>query len=708
MISYIRFLLIVSTFWLPLFSTVYSQDWSWDWANSYSRYGNDAWMDIQDVGPSNYSYSVMSYDTLLLLPDTAFHHPEHWGGSNCNTAFVINDDRGSFSAAIDLYSPPGHTLHNSMIKTDASSNIFISSNFSNKAFILDTFILMCNTPYTNSPDAMLVKLNQNLEMEWATTIGGTLQDDLRDFEISDEGDIYILSEQIGASAWPTTVNFFGQDTVYSEHDFTSVTKLDNNGNMIWRHDLHGEISCYQLVEGEDNKIYLWGKSWTDIVVGQDTIFKPNNPEFTKEAFILILEKDGSIHQFEFYSFPVYPTEMIVNNTGDYYISASLWDTIILNQDTIIVPEDSYYGFMGKFDSEFTPLWYHSIPIDNGQQLGIFRLALDENNLVFMSSSNDDVLIDDTLLVINYGFEGFYGELNNDGALINLIKTETNYEFRPYQLQLDNCKNIISSGLYRGIATLGDIKLDSYSNNIFDAFIGRIDRKAEAPFSLGPDTVVCNSVILNGPEGYSYYQWNGQQNNEDVFEATATGWYDLKYGGEEGCWGYDTLFVVVLHADSFDLGPDTAILLTDTITLEVAGQYSTYEWSDGSTNKQLILTGTELGLGTHEIWVRAQDQVCVVFDTIYIEVKSEFGIKEQQNNKLKAHPNPFSDQFTIALKPDFKHIEIYNTEGISIYSKEINIIGNQNMTIRLPRQNKGIYFLKVTSVNSSHLKKIIKR
>jgi hypothetical protein len=684
-----------------------AQDWTWDWANSISRFSVDAWMYLHDVGPDNEVYSTISYDTLLVLPDTTFHHPWLWGGSNCCIAFVVHDYRGQFKAALDLYSPPGHTIHNPLIKTDGDGNIYIGAGFSNKAFFMDSVILLCNTPYTNAPDAMFIKLNSELGVEWIRTIGGTLQDDLRDMIITEEGAAFLLSEQFASPSSPSTVNFFGQDTVFTDHDITSVSRLDNTGTMIWRLDLHGGISSYRLTEGANDKIYMWGSAHTDIIYGSDTLFIPYAPGFNSQRFLLVLKKDGEIDFFDFYSFPIWQHNMLVDEEGAYYITGSLHDTVVIGGDTVIVQEGDYQGFIGKFSPEFQPEWYHIITADDYAPFGIISMALDDGNLLFSVASDEDILIADTLLVISYGDEGIWGEFDGDGNLLKVIMSETNYDLRPLSILLDNCKNIITSGDFRGVSNLGDLELDSYSNSYQDAFIAKITRVIPESFSLGPDTAVCNSVVLHGPEGYESYVWNGQQTNLSLFIATKLGSHYLKYGSN-GCWGYDTIFVLIQHADTIRLGPDTAILFTDTLTLEVKGQFSSCLWSDGSTGKKFTLAGADLGIGLHTIWVMGKDQLCEVYDTILVEVKEEFGIDDFSGPQLLVYPNPFTDELFITPGCDISSLEIYTTEGILVHALWHLAKKNEKLSIRPGSMQQGVYFLKVTTGERIWFRKLIKR
>ena len=76
------------------------------------------------------------------------------------------------------------------------------------------------------------------------------------------------------------------------------------------------------------------------------------------------------------------------------------------------------------------------------------------------------------------------------------------------------------------------------------------------------------------------------------------------------------------------------------------------------------------------------------------------------NEIQIFPNPNNGEFSITID-DFKgygKIEIYNSMGKIILSKEITI---ENQVIDLKKENNGIYLVKITNGTKKNIKRIIK-
>jgi len=116
---------------------------------------------------------------------------------------------------------------------------------------------------------------------------------------------------------------------------------------------------------------------------------------------------------------------------------------------------------------------------------------------------------------------------------------------------------------------------------------------------------------------------------------------------------------------------------------------------------------DLGIGVHTIWVKGKKQVCILYDTVAVEVKSEFGIDDLLANRLEVYPNPCQDKLIIEVKQHFNQIEIYNVNGIRIYLQELKPADDEILTIPLATELPGVYFIKVITNDSMVVQKVIK-
>jgi len=684
------------------------QEWSWEWAESISCEGPSTWTVLENCDWANNIYSYCPYDTMINIGDTVFYHPEQYSNGHYNKAIIITNSEGKIINAIDMYTLPGDMIYSVSFQTDNSLNLYITAHFSTRMFIQGAVVNHCNTPYPYLPDVVILKLDPSYNIIWSKMIGGTYSDNLIKQFTEPDGGILLLTEQIGSPDPPATVSFFEQDTVISDHDFTSVSKLDSDGNMLWRKDFHGELTNHRMASGDDGNYYFWGRSYSDIVVDEDTLFKPENAEFSPE-FLVIFDSVGIISYKSFFDFPVYPYEMAVDVYGDYFVSGSIYDTTVIAQDTIIVPEESYYAFVGKFNHQFEPVWYHVIPRVSGQTIGIFKMNLDGETLVFASSSNKNIQIADTLLTIGFNLQkGIFGEFDANGDLVNIVLSEGNKELQPVSMILDNCNNPVISGDFTGWAYMGEDTLISYSYEEPDGFIAKMRRTEPLTVDLGPDTLACDGIALTAPADYTYYIWNNIPTSENWFNVVGSGSYTLACAGAEGCWLYDTVIVTIHPGFVIELGQDTSLFETDTIVLSVPGIYESYLWSDGSTTNSISVIGNQYGLGTFPIWVEVSDGPCIESDTIVVTVKSQFGIDESNKIVFKVSPNPFNDKILLKLNSEAVEINIADLNGVVYLTEKFTVSEKTGKELDLSNLPAGVYFLRLKSSKSYQVAKIVKK
>ncbi|MCX7955139.1 MAG: PKD domain-containing protein [Bacteroidales bacterium] len=96
------------------------------------------------------------------------------------------------------------------------------------------------------------------------------------------------------------------------------------------------------------------------------------------------------------------------------------------------------------------------------------------------------------------------------------------------------------------------------------------------------------------------------------------------------------------------------------------------------------------------------------DTITINVKSNF---YKEHDAILILQNPVENYLTLKVNSssNFIFLHIYNSSGIIVYSEKITIEKNSNEIIFVPLAllKKGVYFLKVSDLNSHYIKPFIK-
>ncbi len=690
---------------LQSFSKLTGQNYQWGWASSMETGSQYSSILTRHCDFYNNLYSAIPFDSLLILPDTTFYHPEQslpW--ANC--AIVEHNVNGQYinNKSVDIYTLPGIYVYYPRIVTDDSDNMFVACSFTKRLFIQDTIIEHSATPYPFTPDVALLKFNSQHKITGASLIGGTLSDDLYDFFPGENGSMYLFTHHTASEQVPSIISFFNQDTVYSSDEFLSITKVDISGNLLWHNDFHFQPYGEDLTYGKDGNLYLWGKSFSDIIFNGDTIPMPD-PGSDYSCFYSVITPDGEVTELTFQDFIINPLNIKVNAEGEWFISGSVWDTLIIGQDTTIVPEDEYYGFIGKFNQQLEPLWYHIIPKADDQYLGIMYILESNDNLLFALNCNNEIDLSDTIINAGDKMTTIIGEFDELGNLKYASAIETTNEIRTVTFTLDNCNNPVISGSLKGTAVFGNITINSASYNTQDGFIAKFNRSEQESVYIGPDTTACGEFTIYGPDEYQYYKVNdivSEQNGITVYE---TGTYYFACAGQDGCWLYDTINITIHPAFEINLGSDTTISKNDTITFEVSDDYESYLWFDGSTSNSLTIAGDEYGVGSIDVWVQVTDGPCIITDTLSLTIT--VGIDELQNSLLKIYPNPFKESITVDVKDNFRTIEIFNTNGLSIFNSEINHSESKSIELDLKNLKKGIYYLKISTPRGALFKKIVK-
>ena len=80
------------------------------------------------------------------------------------------------------------------------------------------------------------------------------------------------------------------------------------------------------------------------------------------------------------------------------------------------------------------------------------------------------------------------------------------------------------------------------------------------------------------------------------------------------------------------------------------------------------------------------------------------IKSSELNQINLSPNPCLDNLEIISKNNFKFLEIFNSIGEIIYSKNLN---TSSLSINTSIYSKGIYFVRIHTDNKLTLHRFIK-
>lgn len=196
-----------------------------------------------------------------------------------------------------------------------------------------------------------------------------------------------------------------------------------------------------------------------------------------------------------------------SNNYLYLIGSPGFDTVIVNNDTILIDQDQLILF--KYSLEGQLIWYKSIY----GSIDIFELNSNNGHLYFYGairesiylSANDSITPSDSVLYLAPGYEknGFVSSLDSDGNLEWHLVLES-YRSNIQSISFDNQNNLKILGLYKEFYKFGQI--ESVSNSLRQSIILNVDENGQSNSSFEWDSEVVHleqivldneSVILSG-------------------------------------------------------------------------------------------------------------------------------------------------------------------------------------------------------------------
>lgn len=217
------------------------------------------------------------------------------------------------------------------------------------------------------------------------------------------------------------------------------------------------------------------------------------------------------------------------------------------------------------------------------------------------------------------------------------------------------------------------------------------------FSLGPDTLACDSLTLGVTPfpGHSYL-WSTGDTTPTISAFTSQHW--LTTTDQQGCTFTDTINVTIATSPIVDLGPDIVLPVTDSIfsSLNPVPGLS-YLWSTGSTNV-LYIHGRDYGVGTHTVWLRVTgSNGCVGSDTILVTFTDVMGVAGSwENFGVKVYPNPTQGLATVVFPIDFPippTLYLYDLQGRELKHWHRQWIDKQRCILDLSALPSGAYVLR---------------
>ena len=699
--------LIILTIFLHT-AEVISQEWQWAWGKTLTYTPAPNNLEVLCTDWFNNVHIKATYGNEVCFIDTCFNHQGYYAGWANHAIAKFNND-GVFIDALDVYALPNKTIFRPFVTTGFEDNLYLSAPFQFKVHISDTSLFANPAPYPDSPDVFVAKLNSDYKILWAGLISSEGQDDLRSFIKSDNGHFYLAGLHYASGHSPGQINYLNQATSEVYYSIiSSITKIDKNGILEWKQEMIGldgkTVEVYDMFFGDNGLLYFHGYATGHLTIGSDTLYHPNHSAvgYYSRPFLLVFNETGLLLESRFLNWGISGFNFKVDKNDNLLFTGFIRDTVFFGNDTIVVPPNKSQSIITKINNQFEPIWYHII-----DRSVFIKTFLDNENLIFMFNARSNLQIADTLINLGFYDKIIIGEFNTDGGLIEIITTENSDHASSFEIIRDNCNDLLLAGKYRGIIVFNQDTLIAQHGADKDSFTAKLSRTEPLLLNLGNDTSACESFTIIAPQGFEYYYWNDSLINENWLTVSESGTYHLACATEKGCWAFDTIHVIIHPGFEISLGQDTTIHINDTIRLSVPDHYEAYIWSDGTTSNELSITGADYGVGTFPIWVQVTDGPCFEADTIYLTVKEEQGISASIVQKIRIFPNPFSDAFTVEAHFEYQTIEVYDLHGELLWYGNATMMANNLKRIDVAGLPRGVYFLKLNTVDGPIYSKVIK-
>ena len=214
--------------------------------------------------------------------------------------------------------------------------------------------------------------------------------------------------------------------------------------------------------------------------------------------------------------------------------------------------------------------------------------------------------------------------------------------------------------------------------------------------LGTDTSICLpiSLYMNAYHPYSVYSWNTGDTTSKIY-AGAAGLYHVRVENKCG-FSMDSITINPLTIPLFQLQNDTALKIPFTYRIGIESIEGSCIWNTGDTTSKITVNqpGTYILTISNECG-SSVDSV-TLSESTDINTLTKFGIK--------IFPIPTDNILNIETETNLSSIEIYDVNGRLILQN--NTDGIKLYTIDLSELGKGIYIIKLNTLNGSFRSKIL--
>lgn len=207
-----------------------------------------------------------------------------------------------------------------------------------------------------------------------------------------------------------------------------------------------------------------------------------------------------------------------------------------------------------------------------------------------------------------------------------------------------------------------------------------------------------SVAPSGGTGPYQISWSTGENT-NVISNLAPGNYSVIVTDANNCATSEIIAIAYDYNNpSLDLGPDTTLCNGETLELIGTSGMTSYLWSDGSTESNLIVD--QAGIYSLSI---TDNNGCSASDDIAVTYTECLGISENQL-EIAVYPNPVQDMIHVQSPVEVRAFTLYDAAGRKVFGAEVNTI---SFTISMEDRESGWYALHLDTARGPAVISILK-
>jgi len=379
------------------------------------------------------------------------------------------------------------------ITTDANGNVYVTGGFTNTSTFGSTSLVSLG-----SFDAFVVKYSATGSLVWATSGGGTDNDQSTDISSDAAGNVYITGYYQGTG-------YFGSATLFGHPNNSSfIVKYNAAGNVLWARTSSGTnlevgLGISNVANGH---VYITGYFVGTAGFGGFSLTNNGSADvfvvkYNSNTGSVIWARSGGGSSFD------EGRDLITDDAGDVYVTGSVRNTGFFGSSSYLSTGNSDVLVL-KYSATGNVIWVRSEGGTDGD-LGSSITTYGTNEVYVTGSYQGTATFGDSMVVSNGDYDIFISKYKAAGDVLWARSGGGIDGDFGIGITTDTENDVYVTGAFAGTATFGDSTLVS-SGGLGDMFAVRLSSSGVWPASgsrclTGGITFTSQSQVDSFPINY---------------------------------------------------------------------------------------------------------------------------------------------------------------------------------------------------------------